>query len=57
MYTNYENLLRKEWYKLHNNNRTPQEMAFNKLMLKIQNPELFPEKSKFDLMRESGQLD
>ena len=57
MYTNYENLLRKEWYKLHNNNRTPQEMAFNKLMLKIQNPELFPEKRKFDLMRESGQLD
>jgi hypothetical protein len=22
MYTNYENLLRKEWYKLHNDNRT-----------------------------------
>ena len=45
MYTNYENLLHKEWYKLHNNNRTPQEMAFNKLMLKIQNPDLFPEKA------------
>ena len=45
MYTNYENLLRKEWYKLHNNNRTPQEMAFNKLMLKIQNPELLLEKA------------
>ena len=52
MYTNYENrprkyehLSREEWYKLHNDNRTPQEMAFNKLMLKIQNPDLFPEKA------------
>ena len=30
--------------KLHNDNRTPQEMAFNKLMLKIQNPELLLKK-------------
>ena len=64
MYTNYENrprkyeyLSREEWYKLHNDNRTPQEMAFNKLMLKIQNPSLVPEESKFNLMRKSGQLD
>ena len=53
----YEHLSSEEWYKLHNDNQTPQEMAFIKLMQKIQNPELFPEKSKFNLMRESGQLD